>query len=444
MDKYAIAPLLESRLQDFSAIPGALQQLVQMTEMLLDTWKRPARVFTLGLGNAALAAMEMALLLQGCHAPGRNAFDAECLSGSSPQVDPILLLRTKARRGDVLLCYPGTDPQNSFPSIACLAQEMGVTLITFPCQDISDACGALCLPIPAEQANALLSRLNQLLADTLQAALPDIWGIEIVHYPPFPMPARFALFDFDGTISLIREGWQEVMIPYFAEILSAAPGAEGEPEITACVTDFVDRLTGKQTIFQCIRLDEEVQKRGGAGVNPGDYKAEYLRRLGEHTKARIQALQSGADPRDFLVPGSDQLLALLHQRGYQLYLASGTDEADVIAEANLLGIGHWFNGHIHGALENLTDCSKELVIRDILRKNSITGKDLLSFGDGFVEIELVKHIGGYSVGVASDEARRKGIHQRKRAKLLEAGADMILPDFSEAEALLNRIENGGI
>ena len=27
---------------------------------------------------------------------------------------------------------------------------------------------------------------------------------------------KCALFDFDGTISLIREGWQKVMIPYFS------------------------------------------------------------------------------------------------------------------------------------------------------------------------------------------------------------------------------------
>ena len=32
---------------------------------------------------------------------------------------------------------------------------------------------------------------------------------------------KCALFDFDGTISLIREGWQKVMIPYFCEVIEA-------------------------------------------------------------------------------------------------------------------------------------------------------------------------------------------------------------------------------
>jgi hypothetical protein len=61
---------------------------------------------------------------------------------------------------------------------------------------------------------------------------------------------------------------------------------------------------------------------------------------------------------------------------------------------------------------------------------------MISFGDGFVEIELVANIGGYAVGVATDEVRKQGIvNQRKRTRLLEAGASMIVPDFSDAEKL---------
>lgn len=79
---------------------------------------------------------------------------------------------------------------------------------------------------------------------------------------------RYALFDFDGTISLIREGWQDIMIPYFAQVLQEAAPEEDPQQILTCVRDFVDTLTGKQTIFQCIRLNEEVMKRGRAGTGP--------------------------------------------------------------------------------------------------------------------------------------------------------------------------------
>ena len=56
---------------------------------------------------------------------------------------------------------------------------------------------------------------------------------------------KCALFDFDGTISLIREGWQKVMIPYFCEVIEALGTGENEDGIREEVTEFVDRLTGK-------------------------------------------------------------------------------------------------------------------------------------------------------------------------------------------------------
>ena len=259
--------------------------------------------------------------------------------------------------------------------------------------------------------------------------------MEVIQSPAPNAWFHYALFDFDGTISLIREGWQEIMIPYFIDVLRQTPKAEDQETIQEIVTTFVDRLTGKQTIFQCIKLDEEVVRRGGTQTDPGVYKAEYLRRLGERIKSRLEELRGGCDPQNYLVPGSLQFLELLQKAGYNLYLASGTDEADVIAEAKLLGLERYFGRHIYGARDNETACSKEMVIKQIVAENNLTGAELVSFGDGFVEIELVAGIGGYTVGVATDEARGQGVNQHKRKRLLEAGAAMIIPDFREAEQL---------
>ena len=46
-------------------------------------------------------------------------------------------------------------------------------------------------------------------------------AVEIVRPRVSAQPPRHVLFDFDGTLSLIREGWPEVMIPLMVEI---APG----------------------------------------------------------------------------------------------------------------------------------------------------------------------------------------------------------------------------
>jgi len=261
--------------------------------------------------------------------------------------------------------------------------------------------------------------------------------MEIINKPPETGIFQYALFDFDGTLSLIREGWQDIMIPYFIEVLLETPESEDENTIKILVTDFVDRLTGKQTIFQCMQLDDEVVKRGGKKRDPGLYKTEYLRRLHERIKYRIEELQAGCDPEKYIVPGGTKLLDLLQNKGCRLYLASGTDEKDVLKEAELLGLTKYFGTDIYGAHDSMTDCSKEMVINEILLKNDISGSDLLSFGDGFVEIELVSNIGGYSVGAATDEAGFKDVDPRKRQKLIEAGADIIVPDFSESEKLVS-------
>src|SRR6266852_8755842 len=47
------------------------------------------------------------------------------------------------------------------------------------------------------------------------------------HFSPRPQVSH-VLFDFDGTLSLIRQGWPEVMIPMFAEMLPRRPGESDE------------------------------------------------------------------------------------------------------------------------------------------------------------------------------------------------------------------------
>lgn len=251
---------------------------------------------------------------------------------------------------------------------------------------------------------------------------------------------RCALFDFDGTVSLIREGWQEIMIPYFTEVLQEASPGEAAEDIRSCVRDFVDTLTGKQTIFQCIRLDEEVVKRGGPARDPLVYKREYLRRLEERIHSRKEDLAAGrARPEDYLVPGAGNFLLLLRKSGIRCYLASGTDEEDVLREARLLGLEGLFDGGIHGAHDGMTDCSKELVIRDMLEREHILPKQLVSFGDGYVEVELVAQLGGLAIGAATNEDSRQGVNAWKRRRLIAAGAHAIIPDFRAGEKILETI-----
>src|SRR6516165_1925331 len=93
------------------------------------------------------------------------------------------------------------------------------------------------------------------------------------------------LFDFDGTLSLIRQGWPEVMVPMFTEFLPPIPGETEENRRALCYEDIM-RLNGKQTIYQMIQLAERIKERGGTPREPLWYKHEYLRRLDRHIAAR--------------------------------------------------------------------------------------------------------------------------------------------------------------
>src|SRR5205814_10024213 len=65
---------------------------------------------------------------------------------------------------------------------------------------------------------------------------------------------RGVLFDFDGTLSLIREGWPQVMIPMMVAVLRETGTAETEGELTAAVEEDGMRREGRQAIDQVIQL----------------------------------------------------------------------------------------------------------------------------------------------------------------------------------------------
>jgi len=247
---------------------------------------------------------------------------------------------------------------------------------------------------------------------------------------------KHALFDFDGTISLIREGWQQVMVPMMVAILAELETGETRQQLTALTTEFVDRLTGKQTIYQMIQLAEEVRKRGGEPLDPVAYKYQYLDLLWERIEHRVAGLREGTiNPEEMRVPGSLAVLESLKQRGVKMYLASGTDRPYVIDEAQVLGVTPYFEG-IYGALDDYENFSKAMVIEMIIEENELHGPELVGFGDGYVEIQNAKGVGGIAVGAATDEGHRQGVNQWKRNRLITAGADLIVPDFREHDRLV--------
>lgn len=251
---------------------------------------------------------------------------------------------------------------------------------------------------------------------------------------------RAVVFDFDGTLSLLRRNWEEVMIPQMIEVLRDTGTTESTSQLRNVVEEFVTRLTGKQTIYQMIQLAEEVKQRGGQALDPLQYKHAYHERLWSEVGQRVESVRCGDTPaEELVVPGSGSLLNALHERGLCLYLASGTDEHYVKDELAVLGLDQPFEGRVYGAQDDYQSFSKAQLIQRILSDTDVEGSQLLGFGDGYVEIEEIRRVGGVAVGVASDETHPMQLNPVKRERLIRAGADLIVPHYLPLQPLLETL-----
>ncbi len=275
------------------------------------------------------------------------------------------------------------------------------------------------------------------MSDSPSLAHPPTDSVEVV-CPHFPRGAfRAAIFDFDGTLSLLRRNWQDVMIPMMVDILRETGTDETRDALTQHVEEFVMRLNGKQTIYQMIQLADEVRARRGVPREPLVYKHQYHDLLWQQVGERVDGVRAGRIPReDMTVPDAELLLRALRDAGLELYLASGTDLKYVRDELQVLGLEEYFGAHVYGALDDYKKFSKAMVIARIIEDTGVRGPEIIGMGDGFVEIEEVKRVGGLAVGVASNEETRTGINDWKRNRLIRAGADLIIGDYRCREELL--------
>ena len=262
----------------------------------------------------------------------------------------------------------------------------------------------------------------------------------------------YAVFDHDGTISTLREGWEAYMRDTMIESVSGGQ-LESIPvslynSICLEVDKLIDSTTGMRTIEQMRGLLKLIDQFGIVGKNDilteSGYKRLYLERLDKHISSRLDGVSKGIfSPDDFTVKGAISFLRELNKRGVILYLASGTDEANVKNEANLLGYEDLFKGGIFGAEDSDEEDPKKKVLKTILnniKRDSSSG--IVVFGDGPVEIREAKKRDLMAVGIASDEVRRFGFNYKKRSRLIRAGADVVIPDFSDIRLVFSALKFG--
>jgi len=261
---------------------------------------------------------------------------------------------------------------------------------------------------------------------------------------------KHVVFDHDGTISTLRQGWEEIMEPVMIKSILGdqynSIDQAGYNEVVKQVREYINKTTGIQTIYQMEGLVKMIEEFAYVPKNKildkFEYKQIYNDALMEMVNKRLQKLKAGElDAFDFMLKGAYKFLAGLKSRGVRMYLASGTDVEDVINEATMLGYADIFDGGIYGALRDAKKFSKKMVVEKIINENKLKGNELAVFGDGPVEIREGRRFGGISVGITSNEIRRYGMDIAKRSRLVKAGAQLLISDFSQFQILIKLLFN---
>jgi rfaE bifunctional protein kinase chain/domain len=301
----------------------------------------------------------------------------------------------------------------------------------------------------AEEILELGSTANYIYNPELAESLPRaqyIAGseIELICGPLPDRQIRHAIFDHDGTISTLREGWEKIMEPMMIKsilgVQSETTDEKVRNRVKERVREFIERTTGIQTIAQMAGLVELVHEFGivpkGQIQSAASYKSIYNEELMALVRLRLAKLDRGElEVSDFTLKGAVPFLRAVRDAGIRLYLASGTDEDDVKNEAERLGYAELFNGGIFGSVGVIEKDAKKMVIERILNEVDGAFDQLIAFGDGPVEMREARRRGALAIGVASDELRRFGLNAEKRSRLIWAGAEAVLPDFSQWQKL---------
>lgn len=271
--------------------------------------------------------------------------------------------------------------------------------------------------------------------------------IEIVESLPANRDIRSVMFDHDGTLSTLREGWERIMQELMMEMIcgdkQGSLNTSEKAALTAHIQGMIDQTTGFPTIMQMEAFVEMIPEVGYVAhseiLTAEAYKSIFLERLMNRINDRVQGLKAGEiQPGEFIMAGAEQMMENLALRGIALYLASGTDEEEVKKEARLLGYADRFGEEIYGARSHGKDAKRTLLSR-LVGEEGYEGRHLLVIGDGPAEMREGRRAGALCIGIASDEVSRKGINPAKRNRLIRAGAHVIISDYLERDILLDTL-----
>lgn len=245
-----------------------------------------------------------------------------------------------------------------------------------------------------------------------------------------------AAVDFDGTMSLIRIGWQQVMHGVMKAALY-----DYHPNLThidADIRTYIAHSTGQPSIIQMAWVDEQVLLYGGPHRGAQHYLDQFSNAMKSQIDARVASITDETTADAFMIAGARQFLQALAQRDIRIALVSGTEYHHLVRESAALKIDSYFDAGIFGPGAHAPGFTKHDAIAQLVARYNVAPGALLSVGDGPVEIKAGKALGGYSLAVASDE-QGGGLDEDKRQHLLDADADAVVANFIHLDTLIQAL-----
>lgn len=254
--------------------------------------------------------------------------------------------------------------------------------------------------------------------------------IEIIRAPQRKF--TLAAIDFDGTMSLIRIGWQQVM---HGVMKSALQQYHPRPDrIDDDIRTYIAHSTGQPSIIQMAWIDEQMMLFGGPQRGAQFYLDQFSNGMKHQIDARIASITDDTTADSFMINGARQFLFTLARRNIHIALVSGTEQSHLIRESAALRIDSFFDAGIYGPGSHAPNFTKHDAIARLITEYNVPPGGLLSVGDGPVEIKAGKALDGYSLAVASDE-HGGGLDADKRQHLIDVGADAVIANFEHLDTL---------
>ncbi|MFH1791945.1 MAG: DEAD/DEAH box helicase family protein, partial [Candidatus Omnitrophota bacterium] len=253
--------------------------------------------------------------------------------------------------------------------------------------------------------------------------------------------------DWDGTISKLRHGWQDLMLPYLASLLASNPlsdeewgmlvedmknerwdhlkftspaiedliakGRLKEAEVDAARQLILD-TTGDPTPAQFMaimrqrlkqegRLTEETESGLEESVKP--YIRTYKEHLDKVVSHRIRMFSDGdIGIEDILYPAAVQCLRYCKEHNIPAHVVTGSDTEGVRREAAVLGLQELITDVTGYDIEKKIE-SKADVIKSIKKRYRCAGLRLGVIGDGKVEASagMRGDISAFTIALISDD-----------------------------------------